>query len=160
MKRCILLFKMVLFLFLFDITTYSQSIQLIKGFVYNAETNNPVPNAHLVISGKQTGTSSGINGYFELPLETGQHTIRVTSIGFSDREILINVKEASQESLRIELLPKNLEIQGVDVFGKYFLPHRDTSINRIPVSILPSMTSISAIEIEKQGAVTDRKSVV
>lgn len=133
---------------------YSQQIFTVNGFVYNSETREPVPNANIAVVGTQTGTSSDNNGNFKLSLSAGEHSIRVTSIGFSEKEIKIRVPGELPELLRIGLTPAKLEIGEVDVFGNYFLPDRDTSVNRIPISILPAMTTISAVEIEKQGAVT------
>ena len=154
MKRCILLFVIILLFNFFSKATYSQPFQIIKGFVLNTETNEPVPNANMVVPGTQTGTSSDTDGHFELRLSAGEYIIRVTSVGFSHKEVKIRISENLSEILRIGLTPAKLEIGSVDVFGSYFLPDRDTSVNRIPVSVLPSMTTISAVEIEKQGAVT------
>ena len=132
----------------------SQEIFTVHGFVYNAETNEPVPNANIVLSGTQTGSGSDTDGHFELQMTAGKHTIRVTSIGFSPKERSVRVPDDSSKPLRIGLTPVKLEIEGVDVFGSYFLPDRDTSVNRVPLSILPAMTTVSAVEMEKQGAVT------
>ena len=134
--------------------TYSQQFQTVRGYIYNSETNKPVPNASILAVNTQTGTSSGTNGYFELRFAPGEYNIRVTSIGFSGTVIFIRVTDEISESLRIELMPKKIEIEGVDVFGSFYIPERDTSVNRIPLSILPAITTISAFEIEKQGAVS------
>ena len=56
--------------------------------------------------------------------------------------------------LKIGLQPKKQEIEGVDIFGNFTIPGRDTAINTVPLSILPAITKVSAVEIEKQGAVT------
>ena len=133
---------------------YAQQYHSVKGFVYDAETNEPIPNASLVISNTQTGTSSNSDGHFELRLGSGKYTIRVSSVGFSDREISVTVPVTSSDPLKVALKPAKLQIGEVDVFGSYFLPDRDTSVNRIPASILTAMTTVSTLEIEKQGAVT------
>ncbi len=146
-----ILFAVFLF---FSNAALSQQYHGVKGFVFDAETGEAIPNASLVIPNTQTGTSSNSDGHFELWLTAGRHTIRVSSVGFSDREISVNVPATTDEPLRIVLKPAKLEIGGVDVFGSYFLPDRDTSVNRIPASILPAMTTVSTLEIEKQGAVT------
>jgi iron complex outermembrane receptor protein len=154
MKKSVLFFSVGIIILFLCQPVFSQQIFTVNGFVYNSETREPVPNANIVVPGTQTGTSSDNNGNFELNLSVGEHTISVTSVGFSDKEIKILVPGELPELLRIGLLPAKLEIGEVDVFGSYFLPGRDTSVNRIPVSILPAMTTISAVEIEKQGAVT------
>ncbi|NLB92626.1 MAG: TonB-dependent receptor, partial [Bacteroidales bacterium] len=147
----IIVFTSLLF---FSQALFSQQYYSVKGSVFDVETREPIPNANLVILNTQTGTSSDADGQFELRLTAGKHIIRVSSVGFSDKEISINVPVTSAEPLSIALKPAKHEIGGVDVFGSYFLPDRDTSVNRIPASILPAMTTISTLEIEKQGAVT------
>ncbi len=147
----IIVFTSLLF---FSQALFSQQYYSVKGSVFDIETLEPIPNANLVILNTQTGTSSDSDGQFELRLTAGKHIIRVSSVGFSDKEISINVPVTSAEPLSIALKPAKHEIGGVDVFGSYFLPDRDTSVNRIPASILPSMTTVSTLEIEKQGAVT------
>jgi len=132
---------------------YSQELYPVKGIIYNKETNEPVPNANIIIAGTNKGTSTDSEGNFELRLADGKHILKITSIGFSDKELSIHFPDESREFFSIGLSPEKLEIEGVDVFGRY-ITDRDTSINRIPLSILPAITRVEAVEIEKQGAVT------
>lgn len=154
MKRNILFLSGIIPVLFFYQPVFSQQTTTIEGIVYNSKSHEPVINANLIVLGTQKGTSTGIGGYFELSLTSGEYTIKVTSIGYLDKEIIIQVQDESPEPLEIGLLPVKHEIEAVDVFGSYFFTDRDTSVNRVPVSILPTITTISAVEIEKQGAVT------
>jgi iron complex outermembrane receptor protein len=154
MNKSVLFFSVGITILFICQTVFSQQFFTVNGFVYNTETREPVSNANIVLTNTQTGTSSDSDGYFELRLTSGKYSIRITSVGFSEKEMTIRVVDEAPELLRIGLMPAKLEIEGIDVFGSYFLPGRDTSVNRIPASILPAMTTISAVEIEKQGAVT------
>lgn len=136
------------------IPAYSQPFYTIGGNLFNSETNKPVINANVVVVNTGSGTSTNAQGDFELRLASGEYTIRITSVGFSDKEIQIRIPRESGERLKVGLQPQKQEIGGVDVFGHFTVPGRDTVINMVPLSVLPAVTKISAVEIEKQGAVT------
>ncbi len=80
----IIVFTSLLF---FSQALFSQQYYSVKGSVFDVETWEPIPNANLVILNTQTGTSSDSDGQFELRLTAGKHIIRVSSVGFSDKEI-------------------------------------------------------------------------
>ncbi len=132
----------------------SQELFPVKGFVYDAETGEPLANANIVVPGTEQGASSGGGGWFEIMLPEGPHTLEVSSLGYSAGTITVTVPQREREYPETGLTPDRLEIEGVDVVGIRVLPGQDTSITREPVSLMPSVTRISAVEIEKQGAVT------
>ncbi len=133
---------------------FSQNVFTVKGFVVNSITNEPVSNANIVITGTRTGTSSNADGSFTMNLEQGVYSIQISAVGYIGKTISLRVPEDTEELVRIRFKPGEIEIEDVDIFGSYFIPDRDTSIKRAPASILPAMTTISAAEMEKQGAVT------
>ncbi|MFA7490581.1 MAG: TonB-dependent receptor [Mariniphaga sp.] len=133
---------------------FSQEVFHVRGFVLHANTGDPVGGANISVLGTARGSVSDHDGFFKLQLPPGEFKISVTSVGFSDEEIIVLVPDRTKEMLNIKLMPRQHEIEGVDIYGRFDLPGRDTSINRIPVSILPAMTTITAADIEKQGAVT------
>lgn len=145
--------KILILVFLVQ-SLHSQELHNVEGRVYNIETGEPVSGASILVTKTLQGTSSGANGRFELRLPAGEYHIKVSSLGFSEKEFLLRVPSDNIEDTGIGLIGKKIEIEGVDVIGSLFIADRDTSINRVPVSILPAVTRISAIEIERQGAVT------
>jgi iron complex outermembrane receptor protein len=126
----------------------------LKGYVYDHETNEPVPNANIIIKGTKSGTSSDAEGSFVLLAGPGKQIIRFTSVGYAEKELQIEVPADNYRILRIGMTPQKIGIESVDVFGRMYPAGRDTSINRLPVSIMPAITKIEAADIEKQGAVT------
>ncbi|HWS00158.1 MAG TPA: TonB-dependent receptor, partial [Prolixibacteraceae bacterium] len=141
-------------LVIFSHPAFSQQKTVVKGYVLNAETNEPVINAAIVVSDTKKGTSTGNKGYFELHLNEGAYNIQVTSVGYSDIGVAVKVPSIHGEPIRILLQPIRIEIEGVDVFANLRIAEKDTSINKVPLAIIPAVTRISAIEIEKQGATT------
>lgn len=154
MKFRFFLFSVVLINMFFVNPAFSQQLVFFRGEILNTETGEPVVGANVVVSGTKTGTSSDAGGHFELRLHPGEYHLKISSVGFSGKEIAVSVNPGDQSPLRIGLIPKKLEIGNVDVIGRFTIADRDTSINRIPASLLTSVTRISAAEMEKQGAVT------
>jgi len=154
MKVRILFFLITLIAGFLTQSAYTQQVFTLKGYVYNIENKEPVLNANIVILNNHKGTSSDESGNFELRCSGGEYKIRITSVGFTSKEILIRVPLENSEPLGIGILPKKLDIEGVNIYGNYTISHIDTSINKVPLSILPTITSVSAVEIEKQGAVS------
>ena len=151
MKHQFSLFSITLIAFLISSQSFSQQTNTVKGNIYNVHSNEPVIGANIAVLNSAKGTSSDEKGYFELSLINGEHTIRVTFIGYASKEISIKVPS---ELLKIGLLTKEQQLEGVEVFGAFSVNDRDTAINRTSLSILPAITKVSAVEIEKQGAVT------
>ncbi|MCY1719642.1 TonB-dependent receptor [Prolixibacteraceae bacterium Z1-6] len=139
---------------LLTLPAYSQQLISIKGKIYDSETGDPIVGANILVGGTGKGASSNREGEFELKLSAGEYKLKITSVGFSAKEIKVNVPLANNKILRMALVHKKEEIEGVDVFGNFILSDRDTAINRISLSVLPAVTQISASDIEKQGAVT------
>ena len=144
----------VLAALVFSNSALSQEVFTVKGIIVNSVTGEMVPNANIIVAGTQAGTSSGKNGSFELGLRRGIHTLRFSAVGYRSHTTSVNVPEDVSVPITIRFEPKDMEIEDVNIFGSYFIPDQDTSIKRLPVSLLPAMTIISAAEIEKQGAVT------
>ncbi len=132
----------------------TQELFPVNGHVYNSETGEPLVNANIIVPGTAQGASSGDGGWFEIMLPEGQHTLEVSSLGYSNGTITVTVPRQDRKKPEIGLIPDRLEIEGIDVVGIRTLPGQDTSITREPVSLLTSVTRISAAEIERQGAVT------
>ena len=121
MKNHFLFFTIFLISCFVSKPAYSQQVFSVKGFVYNSETEEPVSNANIAVTDTQTGTSSDNEGAFELKLTAGKYKLRITSIGFSEKELVLRVPAEIGEPLKVPLRPKDLEIKGVDVFGNYLV---------------------------------------
>ena len=132
----------------------SQELFPVKGYVYDTDTGEPLASASIIVAGTDQGAITGAGGRFDIMLPEGRHTLEVSSLGYSAATITVTVPQREGEYVETGLSPDRLEIEGVDVVGTRILPGQDTSITREPVSLLPSVTRISAVEIEKQGAVT------
>lgn len=80
MKRYGLLFTVLMMLPLI-------SAAQISGRVLDAETNQPLPGANIVVKGTQTGASSGADGTFNINAQEGD-TLVVSFVGYNTQEVL------------------------------------------------------------------------
>lgn len=66
---------------------------IIKGFITDESTGEPVPGANITIQGKMIGTVSESDGSFFLRTKSAPpFTIKITYIGYASREIRVNKK--------------------------------------------------------------------
>lgn len=88
----------------------------ITGTVVDATSGDPLPGANIIIVGEPVGASTNSEGRFRLRnLPAGNHTIRVTYIGYRQVEKTVEVKRGVTETVQIRLTPGYVEIEGVVV---------------------------------------------
>ena len=144
-----------LVLLILTVNLYGQSTGSFKGQIVNSKTNEYIRNANIVIEGTNIGTSSDREGNFEIRnLEPGSYQIIVSVVGYNKKKVAIQLPQKAEEAFQVKLDPAIKELGNVDVIGHQFLISKDTSIVREPLSVATAISRISAVEIEKQGAVT------
>ncbi|WP_051315982.1 SusC/RagA family TonB-linked outer membrane protein [Algoriphagus vanfongensis] len=89
--------------------------ELIRGVVFDKESNEPLPGATIRVEGKQTLTISDEKGEFSLSLSPGQYRLMFSFIGFEEESIALSVP--SDEFLVVNLLASDLQLQGIDVLA-------------------------------------------
>lgn len=104
--------------FLFAFQAMSQG-PMIRGTVVDSDSNDPIPGAN-VITRDQKGTSTNIDGYFELPLEAGKHVIQITFIGYEKFIAQIDLKPEEVVTLSVRLETASLELDYVVVSAGRF----------------------------------------
>ncbi|MEM6785202.1 MAG: SusC/RagA family TonB-linked outer membrane protein [Bacteroidota bacterium] len=98
-------------------TTYAQDRPLtVNGQVTDAETGETLPGANVRIVGTQIGTTTDINGRYELELSPAASLLEVTFVGYRTREV--SIPEASGTiTLDVRLQEDVLGIDEVVVSG-------------------------------------------
>lgn len=91
----------------------------VSGTVYDAETEETLPGATIVVEGTDRGTSSDMDGNFELTVETGEETLAVSYVGY--QETTLNIEGRSE--LDIYLIP-GLEFEEEVVITGYQIQRR------------------------------------
>jgi hypothetical protein len=90
---------------------------IIKGKVVNTETNEPLPFANILLKRRKVGTSSDIDGNFQLTVRNiaiskVPDTLEITYVGYFSKKIIINdLKEFEQQENTIGLKEFKLDLE-------------------------------------------------
>ncbi|NQU52988.1 MAG: TonB-dependent receptor [Bacteroidetes bacterium] len=146
-----LIFLFVLFCF-FQNKIYSQQI---TGAVFLEGEGTPVEFANLMLKPGKQGTVSDRNGQFVFSdIKEGKYNLTVSMVGFVSKTLSINVLNKESINFNIYLVSDTKKIDEVRVLGNF----RQKELLKNPTleqaSILTSITTISDVEMKKQGAVT------
>lgn len=100
---------------IFSASALSQSAITLHGTVIDSETHTPLIGANILVIGDSSGTSTDINGKFELRLNIGPQWLKISYIGYSTKQVVIDVRKIPAESLVIELEVDPLQTESVIV---------------------------------------------
>ncbi|MBD0403970.1 carboxypeptidase-like regulatory domain-containing protein [Flammeovirga sp. EKP202] len=91
----------------------------IKGYLRNAETQEAIPYANIVVKGKTIGGTTNSNGYFNIPIKSSFHsdTLGISSIGFTKLEVPIRKLSKYLEN-ELVLLPATEELDMLTIKAK------------------------------------------
>ena len=137
--------KLILIISFFSLSqsAFTQSVK-VYGTITNDLNNEPIPFANIIIEGTMIGTTSDINGNYEiLELPPGAYNFKCSYIGY-DTDIETEIMVSSNKNLRLNFfLRENSEILGeVKVKGNTF--------NKTKASPV-SLRTINASEISKSA---------
>ena len=113
-----------------------------KGIVVDKSNSQPLIGVAIVVDGTTHGTSTDVDGRFELPLEKGRYRIVVSYISYRTQQLDIEVKETMHD-MRIEMEPESQELSAVTV---------KTRKNLESERILQRERMASEIAVENMGA--------
>ena len=135
--------KLFILFFLFSIQIFTQVVS-IKGIVLDSETKEPLQLANLIIVGSNFGTTTDINGRFELTGKFNEKDLlKVSFIGY--KEILIPVSDFISGELMITLEKIILPSQTILI---------EASVGKKGITPI-AFDKISQKEIEKDYVVQD-----
>lgn len=81
--------------------------------------NNTLPGATVIIEDLNIGIASDVNGYYKLPnLKPGRYTVKVSYVGYSPVEKVVNVTAAKSLEANI-VMNEGMELSAVDVKGAF-----------------------------------------
>ena len=111
----------------------------IMGYVRDAETNEALPFANVVILGTRFGAATNSSGYFVIvnaPADTCR--LRVMYVGYAPQEIVVNNTRPLSRPLIIKMKRETIELDGIVV---------SAPVQMMEVSDVPSQLAISPVEI-------------
>ncbi|MDD3667890.1 MAG: TonB-dependent receptor [Bacteroidales bacterium] len=96
-----------------SLVSFSQT-GMIKGFVYDKKSGEPVMFSNVSIQKTTYGSTTDDNGYFVInKVPKGDYTIRVSFMGYEEKFVAVTVKSGGILSLRIELEPSSKMLDAV-----------------------------------------------
>ena len=92
-----------------------QSIFL-EGYIYDRQSNAPLPFANIWLKNAQKGTDSDENGYFKLISPQEKDTLIVSFLGYYSKVQIIDIN--TEKPLKIHLEPSSEILKTIEVRGK------------------------------------------
>jgi len=111
----------------------------IMGYVRDAETNEALPFANVVILGTNFGAATNSSGYFVIvnaPADTCR--LRVMYVGYAPQELVVNNTRPLPRPLTVRMKRETIELDGITVTAPEQM---------LEVSDVPSQVAISPVEI-------------
>ncbi len=88
--------------------------QPIRGFIIDGTNGEPLPVANVIVQGTTRGTATNLDGFFLIPaMSSGEYTLAVSYLGYHSRDVSVTVTNRLMEPMRIELLPKSIQLEDV-----------------------------------------------
>lgn len=92
----------------------------IKGRIIDEQTNEPIFNSNIYLSGTEWGTTSNSEGKYRIKnIIPSDYQIVFSVIGYESQSKIITVKNHRTIELNIELKPKSYELENVLVDSEY-----------------------------------------
>lgn len=109
--------KIALLLVLFATQLLAQTYS-ISGYVTDARSNLPLPNANVWLINKNVGETTNENGFFYFQnLNNGSYTLKISYIGYKTN--IKTIKITSDREIKIKLKPKSIILENTIVNGTY-----------------------------------------
>ncbi len=105
-------FLVLLYLFTFSMVQAEENNTanpLIEGLVFDRESHEPLIGATLYVLEKKRGTATDIDGNFAFKLPQGTYSLRISYIGYKDKEMRLEVKGDMQLKIALEKDSKTIE---------------------------------------------------
>ena len=109
--------------FIFALVAFAVSAQnaVIRGQVVDAKNNEPLPFANVIAQGTQFGTTTDIDGNFELRVDAGLYNLEISFIGYRTKlEPEIQASPASPAQLTVKLAEDAQQLAEVEVVANPF----------------------------------------
>lgn len=110
--------------------------QTVSGVVTDANTDEGIPGANIVVQGTTVGTTTDIDGYYELEVPSVEDTLQVSYVGYRSEEVPIDGREEIDIALEEDVvMGEELVVVG------YGVQSRETATG--------SVSAVSGSDIEK-----------
>lgn len=116
-KRLLISFLLLSCVLNFIAPAYAQTSQTVSGVVLD-EKGDPLPGTTVAIEGTSLSAATDLKGRYEIKLEPGTYTLRVSFIGYTPASHKINVTAGNNIKQNISLSTDNSSLQQVEITGR------------------------------------------
>ncbi len=110
---------LILLLLFFLVTQGFAQTAIIKGFVFDEETGEPLIFTNVAIEGTTIGVSTDVNGYFSLTkVPAGTHMVVVSSIGYEDQRKEFTVKDFQIVNTKLFVKKSTIKLKAVQISAR------------------------------------------
>ena len=109
-------FLPILFSLLILVSTASAQDGILRGFVYDSETQEPVIYANIALEGTAYGGSTDVNGYFSLTqVPPGKYNLVVSYLGYETYTESVDVTATSMKAIKIFINKSSIDLEQVNI---------------------------------------------
>lgn len=142
-------FTKIFLVFMIMLTASSFAQTKISGIIMDGEYNESLPGANVYIKGTQVGTTTDLDGKFEITTTEKSGTIIVSFLGFESKSVAFNATSNSVDLGQIQLTPDASQLTEVVLVGKGIV---DLAADRkTPIAV----STIKAAEIQAKVGTAD-----
>ena len=134
----------------------------LNGKIIDAQTNEPLIGANVVVVNTNLGAASNVNGeYFILNIPPGTYDIKVSYVGYTPK-LVTNVRIVAGITFELNVeLSTGLELKVVEVTGKKFFEEKSTNttkvfdaneIDKLPVKGVEQLASLQSGVVMSDGS--------
>jgi len=117
--------------------SFSTSLSTISGFVTDAKSGEALIGANIFLKNTEYGSAANTDGYFVInSVQLGDYTLQASYIGYSFKEIPVSCTPNKNTRIDIELEPKMIEGESVEVTAEKKKFQREIMTSRITVNPL------------------------
>jgi len=134
-----LLFKtMCLAVFVLGFSGITNAQKTVSGTVFDTQTNQTLPGVNVVIKGTTKGTSTNVDGYYELTVPADKDTLVFSFIGYQHQQVEVG----DQTEITVYLSPQTLSGEELVVVGY------GTQVKK---NLTGSVTTVRSADIENMS---------
>jgi len=105
---------------------------IVRGFVSDSSTTEPVPFANVTIKGTRIGGTTTLRGYYLLPaVPEGKHVLVISCIGYRSREIPVDVRVGEITQADVSLVPGAIELEELVVIREKRIKDTETDLGQL-----------------------------
>jgi len=92
-----------------------QDKTVIKGFVYEKSTGEPMPSILVILQGTKVGVTTDVNGYFSMQVPPGPYTLMTVLIGYDTTLVTGNIEAGQVISQKLFVSPRSKTLKDVEI---------------------------------------------